>query len=90
MEKKATNHSKLRDGRPRCDISISYGKGLRPYHLYGLQPGRAMKPVVLVEDNGPIHTSKLTLKALETRRHWLTVEWLPKYAILAPSLDCCA
>lgn len=49
-------------------------------HLYGPQPGRAMKPVVLVEDNGPIHTSKITLKALETRSHWLTVEWLPKYA----------
>jgi transposase len=39
-----------------------------------------MKPVVLVEDNGPIHVSKLTLKALEARKHWLTVEWLPKYA----------
>jgi transposase len=35
---------------------------------------------VLVEDNGPIHVSKLTLKALEERKHWLTVEWLPKYA----------
>lgn len=49
-------------------------------HLYGPQPGRAMKPVVLVEDNRPIHTSKITLKALEARKHWLTVEWLPKYA----------
>ena len=49
-------------------------------HLFGPQPGRAMKPVVLVEDNGPIHVSKLTLKALEARKHWLTVEWLPKYA----------
>jgi len=36
--------------------------------------------VVLVEDNGPIHTSKLSLAALATRAHWLTVEWLPKYA----------
>ena len=35
--------------------------------LYGPKPGRAMKPVVLVEDNGPIHVSKLTLKALEER-----------------------
>jgi len=35
---------------------------------------------VLVEDNGPIHTSKATRKALEARAHWLTVEWLPKYA----------
>ena len=38
--------------------------------LYGPKPGRAMKPVVLVEDNGPIHVSKLTLKALEERKHW--------------------
>ena len=49
-------------------------------HLYGPQPGRATKPVVLVEDNGPIHVSKLTGKALEARKHWLFVEWLPKYA----------
>lgn len=48
--------------------------------LYGPQPGRPGKPVVLVEDNGPIHTSKQTRKALEARAHWLTVEWLPKYA----------
>jgi hypothetical protein len=40
-----------------------------------------MKPVVLVEDNGPIHVSKLTLKALEERKHWLIIEWLPKYGI---------
>ena len=49
-------------------------------HLFGPQPGRAIKPVVLVEDNGPIHVSKLTRKAIEARKHWLTVEWLPKYA----------
>ena len=48
--------------------------------LYGPKPGRAMTPVVLVEDNGPIHVSKLSLAALEVRKHWLTVEWLPKYA----------
>jgi hypothetical protein len=35
---------------------------------------------VLVEDNGPIHTSKRSLAALAAREHWLTVEWLPKYA----------
>ena len=34
----------------------------------------------LVEDNGPIHTRKLSLAALAARAHWLTVEWLPKYA----------
>ena len=35
---------------------------------------------MLVEDNGPIHTSKRSLVALAARAHWLTVEWLPKYA----------
>jgi transposase len=48
--------------------------------LYGPKPGRATKPVVLVEDNGPIHVSKLTKAALAARSHWLTIEWLPKYA----------
>jgi transposase len=48
--------------------------------LFGPQPGRAIKPLVLVEDNGPIHVSKLSLAALAARAHWLTVEWLPKYA----------
>jgi transposase len=48
--------------------------------LFGPQPRRQAKPVVLVEDNGPIHTSKRSLAALAARAHWLTVEWLPKYA----------
>ena len=48
--------------------------------LYGPKPGQPSKPVVLVEDNGPIHTSKLSRTALAARAHWLTVEWLPKYA----------
>ena len=48
--------------------------------LYGPKPGQPAKPVVLVEDNGPIHTSKLSLAALAARAHWLTVERLPKYA----------
>jgi Ca2+-binding RTX toxin-like protein len=39
--------------------------------LYGPKPGRATKPVVLVEDNGPIHVSKLTKTALAARSHWL-------------------
>jgi transposase len=47
--------------------------------LYGPMPGRVAKPVVLVEDNGPIHVSKVSLAALAARAHWLTVEWLPKY-----------
>jgi len=48
--------------------------------LYGPKPGQSAKPVVLVEDNGPIHASKLSLAALAARAHWLTVEWLPKHA----------
>ena len=48
--------------------------------LYGPKPGQPTKPVVLVEDNGPIHVSKASRAALATRAHWLTVEWLPKYA----------
>jgi transposase len=48
--------------------------------LYGSKPGQPTKPVVLVLDNGPIHTSKVSRAALDARRHWLTVEWLPKYA----------
>ena len=47
--------------------------------LYGPVPGRPIKPVVLIEDNGPIQTSKLSPAALAARAHWLTVEWLPKY-----------
>ena len=48
--------------------------------IYGTMPGRPAKPVVLVEDNGPIHVSKLARAALAARAHWLTLEWLPKYA----------
>lgn len=48
--------------------------------LYGPKPGHPIKPVVLVEDHGPIHTSKLSRAAHATRAHWLTVEWPPKYA----------
>ncbi len=47
---------------------------------YGPKPGRNNKPVVLVLDNGAIHTSKASRAALAGREHWLTVEWLPKYA----------
>ena len=47
-------------------------------------PGRPIRSVVLVEDNGPIHTSKLSRAALAARAHWPTVKWLPKYA---PELD---
>ena len=47
---------------------------------YGPTPGRTPKPVVIVEDNGPIHASKLSRAALDAREHRLRVEWLPKYA----------
>jgi hypothetical protein len=46
---------------------------------YGPAPGGEDRPVFLVLDNGPIHTSKASRKALAARP-WLTVEWLPKYA----------
>ncbi len=47
---------------------------------WGPRPGEAIRPVVLVLDNGPIHTSKATRAALAERTHWLTLEWPPKYA----------
>jgi hypothetical protein len=47
---------------------------------WGPRPGEVARPVVLVLDNGPIHTSKMSRAALAERAHWLTVEWLPKYA----------
>jgi hypothetical protein len=37
------------------------------------------RPLVAVLDNGPIHRSKLTTRAL-AERTWLPLEWLPKYA----------
>src|SRR3954453_6257566 len=46
---------------------------------YGPVPGRERRPVVLVLDNGPIHTSRTSREALALRP-WLTVEWLPRYA----------
>ena len=49
--------------------------------LYGPRPGAPAKPAVLVLDNGPIHVSKASRAALAERAHWLTVEWLPKYAL---------
>jgi hypothetical protein len=49
-------------------------------NLYGPKPGMQTRPVVIVLDNGPVHVSKATTAALAVRAHWLTVEWLPKYA----------
>jgi len=48
--------------------------------LYGPKPGAPATPVVIVLDNGPVHVSKAANAALAERSHWLTVEWLPKYA----------
>ena len=49
-------------------------------HPYGAKPGQPQNPAVIVQGNGPIHTSKATRAALSARAHWLSVEWLPKYA----------
>jgi transposase len=46
---------------------------------YSPTPGREGRPVVLVLDNGPIHTSRASRRALAARP-WLAVEWLPRYA----------
>jgi transposase len=47
---------------------------------FGPRPGRRKtKPIVLVLDNGPVHTSKASTAALAARP-WITVEWLPRYA----------
>jgi len=46
---------------------------------YGPTPGCNRLPVVLVWDNGPVHTSRVTRAAL-AERPWITVEWLPRYA----------
>jgi transposase len=48
--------------------------------IYGPKPAAAGKPATIVLDNGPVHTSKATRAALAERAHWLTPEWLPKYA----------
>lgn len=45
---------------------------------YGPRPGLSARSVVLVLDNGAIHTSKASRTALAAR-HWLTIEWLPRY-----------
>jgi transposase len=47
---------------------------------YGPKLGLATRPLVLVLDNGPVHTSKASRAALAERAHGLRVEWLPKDA----------
>jgi transposase len=56
--------------------------------IHAPQPDRPARPVILVLDNGPIHTSKATTKALAARP-WLTVEWLPKYAPELNDIERC-
>ena len=46
------------------------------------------RPLVAVLDNGPIHRSKLTTRALAERK-WLTLEWLPKYAPKLNDIERC-
>src|SRR4051812_6255166 len=46
------------------------------------------RPLVAVLDNGPIHTSKLTTRAL-AERPWFTLEWLPKYAPELNDIERC-
>ena len=46
------------------------------------------RPLIAVLDNGPIHTSKLTTKALAARP-WITLEWLPKYASELNDIERC-
>src|SRR4051812_46692238 len=46
------------------------------------------RPLVAVLDNGPIHTSKLTTRAL-AQRPGLTLEWLPKYAPELNDIERC-
>ena len=55
---------------------------------YGPKPGCDRLPVVLVLDNGPIHTSKASRAAL-AERPWLTVEWLPHYAPELNAIERC-
>ena len=63
------------------DLPFYTGLGQCPGEMgIGSGAGLGHIPVVLVLDTGPVHTSKLTLAALEERTHWLTVEWLPRYA----------
>lgn len=58
------------------DLGTAYGRS-----------GRA-RPLVIVIDNGPIHTSKLTIKAL-AERPWITLEGLPKYAPELNAIEHC-
>jgi DDE superfamily endonuclease len=76
--------------RARRDLVVRTGRSKRSSDVvalleeldrrWGPRPGEVARPVVLVLDNGPIHTGKATRAALAERAHWLAVEWLPKHA----------
>jgi transposase len=57
-------------------LGAAYGTTARP------------RPLVAVLDHGPIHTSRLTTRALAARP-WLTLEWLPKYAPELNAIERC-
>jgi transposase len=46
----------------------------------GPSSGSRSRPSCSSSTTAPIHTSKVSRAALADRAHWLTVEWLPKYA----------
>src|SRR4051812_31756268 len=48
----------------------------RPDRDHGPRPGRQDRPGGLALDNGPVHPTQPSRKALAARP-WLTVEWLP-------------
>src|SRR5690349_13063778 len=56
--------------------------------LYQLGTAERTRPLVAVLDNGPIHRSKLTTRALAERK-WLTLEWLPEYAPELNDIERC-
>ena len=46
------------------------------------------RPLVAIFDNGPIHCTKLTTRAL-AERTWLTLEWQSKYAPELNDIERC-
>jgi len=62
----------------RSSDAIALPEGLD--RRWGPRPGELTRPVVLVLDDGPVHTGKATRAALAERAHRPTVEWLPKHA----------
>jgi transposase len=69
-------------GRGRVEVvcagqdSACFGRYLAALDRRHAATGRA---IVLVLDNGPAHTSKVSRAALAARTAWLEVIWLPRY-----------